>query len=834
MRYELKEFQDAAFVRLMDDMEYMMDGYINHNHPGSCCLTAPTGSGKTVIAAAVVEALMEGSAESGYEFEADPNACVLWVTDLPSLADQTKSRFVEATDLDNTRIESVTNTFTQDHDMLEPGKVYFMHRQLLGKGKLLTRGGETRTFWQMLRESIDSGLHLYLFLDEAHRGIGKGASAGKDDATIYAQLIDGFDGNTPMPVVVGISATPKRFLEAMKGRKNRATIDPVTVSPADVQASGLLKDDIALFSPKERTAADALYLGRACKALKESTMLWKTWCGANGVDTVLPLMVVQVGDKISDASLCELTRNIQEKLPDLPDNAFAHVFGDHADRNLKGFYVPYINPEKIEETTNVRVLFAKEAISTGWDCPRAEVIYSMRKHSDITYIAQLIGRMVRTPLARRIDDMETLNSVSCYLPLFDEKAVNAVRDALTREDAEDWSGVGSESGRNVYTNPVTAVWDDSLGQGVSDAFESIVKRIESHHPTNVIEAALEYAGKLAHYELDTAASAAVSKGLLKELQASIEIFRSEFDAAVKDTSNVTSVEVHFQYLDSSSSKSTTFTEAADKFAVANARARGDRVFTKALTNDFFRAKYAEGETGMASNVEIAAAASVDQIVESVQNKARELLNGLTAKYGREIERLSEPIRNDFASTLSRNGIHRVVNLRHPVNEIQDGDEKTYVKHVLADPETGKAHLKLDGTEQSVVNTELRRGCVAFYRNPSNGIGMHVLTVTYQSPTGGHYTMHPDFVFFDKEADGAIMPSIIDPHGEQYSDAIPKMRGLCNYAEEFGSIFSRIWSVDGAAERYVDLKDPDVAAFIRAEGRIDAGEVFASYGKPYMA
>jgi superfamily II DNA or RNA helicase len=833
MRYELKEFQDAAFCRLMDDMQYMMDGYIKHDHPGSCCLTAPTGSGKTVIAAAVVEALMEGSAESGYEYEADPDACVLWMTDLPSLAEQTRSRFLEATDLDGTRIESVTNTFTQNHDVLEPGKVYFMHRQLLGKGKLLTRGGETRTFWQLLRESIDSGLHLYLFLDEAHRGIGKGANSGKDDATIYAQLIDGFDGNTPMPVVVGISATPKRFLEAMKGRKNRVTTNPVTVSPADVQASGLLKDDIVLFSPKERTAADTIYLTRACKALEESTKLWGNWCAANGVDTVVPLMVVQVGDKVSDATLNELARNIQERLPNLGDDAFAHVFGDHEDRHLAGFYVPYVRPESVEEETRVRVLFAKEAISTGWDCPRAEVIYSMRKHSDITYIAQLIGRMVRTPLAMRMD-IESLNSVSCYLPLFDEKAVNAVRDALTKEDAEDWSGISEDSGRHTYTNPVRAEWDDGLGEDVSAAFESIVKRVESHHPTNVILAALEYAGKLALYELDMTARKDVMRALLKELEDSIEIYRGEFEEAVRGTSNVTSVEVHFQYLDKDSTTSSTFTEAADKFAVANARARGDRAFTKALTNEFFRSEHEAGKGDMEINVEIAAAASVEDIVKKVQKKAEELLKGLMGRYDREVAQMPKPARDDFASVLSSNGIHRLVNLRRPIDELQDGDEKTYVKHVLIDPETGKAHLKLDGTEQAVVRTELRRGCVAFYRNPSSGIGEHVLTVTYQSPTGGHYAMHPDFVFFDRLGDGSVVPAIIDPHGEQYSDAIPKMRGLCSYAEEFGDTFSRIWSVDGAAERYVDLKDPDVRAFIRAEGRIDAGEVFEAHGKSYAS
>ena len=78
----------------------------------------------------------------------------------------------------------------------------------------------------------------------------------------------------------------------------------------------------------------------------------------------------------------------------------------------------------------MRVLIAKDAISTGWDCPRAEVMVSFRPAKDHTHITQLLGRMVRTPLARRIPGNDRLNSVDCLLPFFDTKTVEAVVDAL--------------------------------------------------------------------------------------------------------------------------------------------------------------------------------------------------------------------------------------------------------------------------------------------------------------------------------------------------------------------------------------------------------------------
>jgi type III restriction enzyme len=87
-----------------------------------------------------------------------------------------------------------------------------------------------------------------------------------------------------------------------------------------------------------------------------------------------------------------------------------------------------------------RVVLAKEAISTGWDCPRAEVLYSERPAKDATHIAQIIGRMVRQPLAHRIATDDALNSITCYLPLFDKKALTAIKDEL--------EGTGPENGQN--------------------------------------------------------------------------------------------------------------------------------------------------------------------------------------------------------------------------------------------------------------------------------------------------------------------------------------------------------------------------------------------------
>lgn len=88
--------------------------------------------------------------------------------------------------------------------------------------------------------------------------------------------------------------------------------------------------------------------------------------------------------------------------------------------------VRYIEPSKVAGDTEALIILFKTSLGTGWDCPRAEVMFSFRRAADATSIAQTIGRMVRTPLARRVEQDERLNSVDVFLPHYQRKSVEAV------------------------------------------------------------------------------------------------------------------------------------------------------------------------------------------------------------------------------------------------------------------------------------------------------------------------------------------------------------------------------------------------------------------------
>lgn len=477
MKYELFDFQKKAVTELLKKMQSMRRSYEEDGSLSAVSLTAPTGAGKTVISAAVAEGLFCGNDT----FPGDDRAVILWLSDSPSLNEQTMKRFDKATDLLNsvTVMETIGPEFAVNHRKLMPGHIYFLNRQLLSAhGKLVNEAEGSRTFYDVLSDTIeDSDIHLFLFIDEAHRGLGKDATS--TNKTIYAKLIDGQNGlNPPMPTVVGISATPEQFNAAMSGRKNRDMKAPVDIPVSEVRNSGLIKDTIELRTPKKAANTKHQDLTQACVKLAQASKNWKEYCKDHDIfPVVIPLMVVQVEDKVTESTLDSLCAQIHKTLPWLDvSDCFANVFGEHEDIVTPSGKIPYCPPEDVAERTEIRVLFAKDAVSTGWDCPRAEVIYSRRKRNDPTYIAQLIGRMIRTPLARHVDAVEDLNTVACYLPEYDVQTVEAVVDRLKEDNLP-------VTGSNIIKNPADVSWFGDTKKVIERKLEN--KRAAAENPSSV-------------------------------------------------------------------------------------------------------------------------------------------------------------------------------------------------------------------------------------------------------------------------------------------------------------------------------------------------------------
>jgi len=530
MKFTLKDYQDEAVHDVLANLRKARKRWCEDGDKHAFSLTAVTGAGKTVMAAAAFEALFHG--DDNYDFEADPGAVVIWFSDDPSLNEQTRFRLLESSDrLQFTDLVVVQNNFIRVK--FEPGKVYFLNTQKLGKKSLLVRGfdpeeeyaqrGElfpemrpdlrSHTIWDTIQNTIDDpSLTLYLVLDEAHRGMGNPSAADqKDKTTIVKRLINGAGSVPAIPVVLGISATVERFNTAMAGAEGRSSFPNIVVDSAKVQESGLLKDTIILDIPDEVGQFDTVLVRRATSKIKESSDAWAEYTKQQETtEGVKPLMVLQVPNTPDPNEIGRALDTIFQHWPELTRESIAHVFGEHTTQTFGGHTVPYISPERVQDSSWVRVLIAKDAISTGWDCPRAEVLVSFRPAKDRTHITQLMGRMVRTPLARRIPGNDRLNSVDCLLPFFDAKSVEAVADTLMKggDDADT-----QLTGRRVLINPremtpnpsvTKAVWEKFLSlpsQSLPQKGAKPVKRLTALAHELAADRLLPGAGKMTHAEM---------------------------------------------------------------------------------------------------------------------------------------------------------------------------------------------------------------------------------------------------------------------------------------------------------------------------------------------
>ena len=122
---------------------------------------------------------------------------------------------------------------------------------------------------------------------------------------------------------------------------------------------------------------------------------WTQYCAEQHYAYVNPIMVIQVqnasGNRISTTDMDECIRIIEERTGErFSEGQVVHAFGEGTSTlTINGLNVPYVEPSRIVDDKRIKIVFFKETLSTGWDCPRAETMMSFRHANDYTYICLL-------------------------------------------------------------------------------------------------------------------------------------------------------------------------------------------------------------------------------------------------------------------------------------------------------------------------------------------------------------------------------------------------------------------------------------------------------------
>jgi type III restriction enzyme len=784
MRIDPKDFQDDAVLRLTQEIESARRE-IDRGRPQAVVLSSPTGSGKTVIMTLLMERLWAGH-ES---IAADPEAMFLWISDSPELNIQSKEKIEAASDIfPASRLIIIDNDFNRER--LAPGHIYFLNTQKLGVSSLLTKPGDGRTWtiWQTIENTAKaSPAHFNLIVDEAHRGMGLSAKAETTARTLIQRFIKGAPeiGLSPVPLVIGMSATPARFNKVLEGAQRITR--PVDVTAEDVRESGLIKDRIILDIAEDDQPVDWTLLRDAAQRTIEYANQWKHYCKAQGISPpVEPVLVVQV----EDGTKTTLTRTDLSRTVDVLEKVYgrfgegelAHCFQEEEDITAGGYSIRKIDASKIQGDAAVRVVFFKMALTTGWDCPRAEVMMSFRRAADHTLIAQLVGRMVRTPLARRVEDDEFLGSVALFLPHYDEDGLKAIVEKL--EDPDTGSPVKVERKADLVLY--------ERAKRKADLFDAMAKV-----PTYVLDNTrrqantrrlLSLARKLTMDGIDAKAWNEAKTLAVETLKAeSVRLRKNpEFATKVsgKATINVKEFKVEFGELRELKESRTIAVEVTPE-NIDDLFTRCETILGEGLKDEYWQRVHDHDEPDLAK-LELFCVLQDPASVRSVQEACGRLIDKLFEQYRDKIEEMPSSRREQYAR-IGRQGADPRAETIHAPELIELRKETPeWSSHLFVDA-AGKFGWNANTWEDLVLREEMKGKTFAgWLRN----IPKKHWAVCVPYGQGHAKPMYPDMLMFRREGN-KIKIDIVDPHDDSRADAAEKAVGLANFARKHGEAFGRI-------------------------------------------
>jgi len=785
MKVTLFDFQETALAQLRDRLAEAR-GFASSENPRAIAFSAPTGSGKTVIMTALFEQIFAGEAE----FEAQSNAVILWVSDMPELNEQTRMKIEGQSDRIRVRqLVSIDSSF--DREQLENGHIYFINTQKLGTDKLLTKVGDNRKFsiWDTLTNTARTiPDRFYVVIDEAHRGM-LGAKAATQARTLMQRFILGHDADRliRMPMVIGVSATPKRFLDLLKNAEDH-TLYRVTVPTEEVRRSGLLKERILINHAKSPSKAEMSLLEEAAKRWMEMEKKWAEYCKAEQEKTVYPILVVQVengNEKVlTRTDLAGTLDSIEGVIGrKLLDGQIAHTFNDSGSIDVGGRLVRKVEASRIEENKEINVVLFKTSLSTGWDCPRAEIMMSFRAAQDHTYIAQLLGRMVRTPLARRIERNTALNDVHLFLPHFDEKTVDdIVKDLKNVEDVPP-----AETGSAAEL--VTLKRRDGTKNIFSGMDDLITYRVNATRKQSSLRRYMGLARGLTMDEIVEPAWEEAKGLIIKEMGSRLKALKKAGDFS-DIYESITTVGVRTTAVQQGGE----IVKSIGEYSIDASAVDVDRLFEEAgrkLSNGIHMLYWQDNADRDAYDVkvEVVALAGLHTVMELLESTADKKFNQLYDANKRAIGKLREQRRMHYEKLRLATAKPQDVPWRLPdtIDFKRPAEAKIYDRHLYVE-EDGIFRADLGGWEDSLIDEELGdESVVGWLRNVDRK--QWSLEIPYESG-GDVRPMFPDMIVV-RNVSGELLFDILEPHDPGRSDNFEKAVGLAKFAELYGHLFGRV-------------------------------------------
>lgn len=816
MRDILFPFQEDALAKLHSRIRNAHNAWAPDN-PQVISFSAPTGAGKTIIATALFEDILYGSADC----EAQPDAVIVWLSDMPELNTQSRMKIESKSDKIRVRdLVTIDASFREEY--LQGGHIYFLNTQKLGSDKLLTSTSDGRsiTIWQTITNTAQrQPSSFYVIIDEAHKGMNVSAQASNKAQSIMQKFIKGSpeDGLCVMPLVIGLSATPQRFEALLSGTDSM--VQKVAVPVNDARESGLLKDRIIIHYPEIELGADMTMFRQSILNWQDKCSHWQRYCEKQGDRMVKPILVVQVEDgndrEITKTDLGACMDIIQETLGRaLTDDEVVHTFHDQGVLTIRGINISPIEASRIEENDRVNFVFFKMNLNTGWDCPRAETMMSFRAANDFTYIAQLLGRMIRTPLARRIDADAELNNVSLYLPYFNGKTVKDVIKALNDNEAIAPSETGSSH------ELITLKRDLAYSDVFSAMSRLVTYDVDSVRKQPALRRLMALSRALGNDALDGRVQRETLWGILDKM-----------DAEVARLSGNGTYEEQKEKIIGFSESSVVYEYGTELFSydpetneVSVASHDIDRRFEQAgkLLGEGLHRQYWKrhvDRNAVEIKTEIIIMVNDTTAMDNLEKYAEDRFNSIWNEHQSDIGTLPEARKSWYRRLVRSSTTPLPEKWELPESiDFREYEDSQPFEHHLYVKEDGTFKVSLNPWEAGVVKEELDGDAVCWLRNLDRKSWS--LGIPYEV-NGMMSTMYPDLVIVRSNTYGYIF-DIMEPHDDSRKDNYPKAVGLAKFADQHWDKFGRIQLIrrkpgpDGRDHFYrLDMSNQQIRARVRA-------------------
>lgn len=379
---KLKNFQEEA-------VDFLFATTSNINSKPKIMMQSPTGSGKTIILIAYIEKY--------FDYHDDDIIC-WFCPGKGELEEQSKKKMNKFTPSlkSGNLFDILSNGFREK-------TTYFINWETITKkDNTAIRDSERKNLFERISEAHRKGKNFIVIIDEEHQN-----NTSKAD-----EIISSLNAKYE----IRVSATPNK----------RVVGEFYEIPEIDVINEELITR--FMYINKDLETVSVLNPKNEAEILLEKADEMRKKIAAAYIDEkedIRPLVLVQFPN-LND----ELIEFVENKLNNMgytyENKLLASWFSPESkeEKDKKSKKLGKINIGTTEEDSITKAnaipvfLLFKQALATGWDCPRAKILVKLRENMSDTFEIQTLGRLRRMPKAKHYGK----DVLDCsYLYTFDEK-----------------------------------------------------------------------------------------------------------------------------------------------------------------------------------------------------------------------------------------------------------------------------------------------------------------------------------------------------------------------------------------------------------------------------